>query len=60
MSVFDPRIVLAILGPVFLLLALRDRSTAGRLTPRARAWFTIGLIFSAVAVWLWWPVIASA
>lgn len=60
MSIFDPRLVLAVLGPVFLLLALRDLAVARRLTPRAKAWGTIGLVFCAVATWLWWPALRGA
>jgi hypothetical protein len=53
MSAFDPRIVLAVLGPLFLLLGVWRLLKAGALVPQARAWLLIGAIFSAVAIWLW-------
>jgi len=53
MSPFDPRLVLAVLGPLFLLLGLWRVLAARALVPQARAWLLIGAIFSAVAIWLW-------
>jgi hypothetical protein len=53
MPSIDVRLIFAILGPLFLLLAAWRYSRAGRLVPQARAWLIIGIIFSAVAAWLW-------
>ena len=54
MSAFDPRFVFAVLGPLFLLLALVSFWRAGRWAPQGRTWLLIGVIFCAVAAWLWW------
>ena len=54
MSAFDPRLVLAVLGPLFLLLGLwRMLRAGGAVVPQARTWLLVGAIFSAVAIWLW-------
>lgn len=50
----DPKLVFAILGPLFLLLGAWRLGQARRLSPQARAWLLIGVIFCAVAAWLWW------
>jgi hypothetical protein len=42
----------AILGPVFLALGLLSLVQARALTGQARTWLLLGIIFSAVAVWL--------
>lgn len=54
MPVFDAKLILAVLGPLFLLLALLQRLRRGSLQPSGRAWLRVGLIFVAVAAWLWW------
>ena len=54
MPSIDARLIFAVLGPLFLLLAAWSYSRAGRLAPQAKAWLIIGIIFSAVAAWLWW------
>lgn len=54
MPPIDAALILAVLGPIFLLLAAVQRQRDGRLAPRARAWLRVGLIFCAVAAWLWW------
>ncbi len=53
MPVPDIKTVFAVLGPLFLLLAVWRGSRAGGSVPQARAWLIIGVIFSAVATWLW-------
>ncbi len=50
----DARLIMSILGPLFLALAAWRYQRAGSLVPQARAWLIVGLIFSAVAAWLWW------
>ena len=50
----EPRWVFTVLGPLFLLLAAWSYSRAGSLVPQAKTWLIIGIIFSAVAAWLWW------
>jgi hypothetical protein len=50
---FDVKLVFSVLGPLFLVLAVWRIGSAGRLVPQARAWLLVGLIFSAVAAWLW-------
>lgn len=50
----DTKIVFAILGPLFLMMAGWRTLKAGKLIPQAKAWLVIGSIFSAVAAWLWW------
>ena len=54
MPSIDARLIFAVLGPLFLLLAAWSYSRAGSLVPQAKAWLIIGIIFSAVAAWLWW------
>ena len=47
------RTIFAVLGPLFLLLAVW-RSVGGARNPvQARTWLVIGVIFSAVAAWLY-------
>jgi len=46
-------LIFAILGPLFLLLAGWRTVIAGKLVPQAKTWLIIGIIFSAVAAWLW-------
>lgn len=50
----DAKLILTVLAPVFLLLAAVQWWRAKRLEPSGRAWLRIGLIFAAVAAWLWW------
>lgn len=50
----DPKFVFAVLGPAFLLLAAWSRWRDGGRSPRGRAWWLVGVIFCAVAAWLWW------
>ena len=54
MPAFDAKLVLALLGPMFLALGCLRCLRAGRLVPQARAWLIIGVIFCGVAAWLWW------
>ena len=49
----DAKIIFAILGPLFLMMAGWRTVRAGKLVPQAKTWLTIGFIFSAVAAWLW-------
>jgi hypothetical protein len=50
----DAKLILTVLAPVFLLLAAAQWWRGGRLQPSGRAWLRVGLIFAAVAAWLWW------
>ena len=54
MPTLDPKLIFAVLGPLFLLLAAWSRGHAGRWRPQGRTWLLIGVIFCAVAAWLWW------
>ena len=54
MPAFDAKLILSILGPLFLLLAAVQWWRVGALRPSGRAWLRVGLIFVAVAAWLWW------
>ena len=49
----DAKTIFAVLGPLFLLLAAWRSVQAGKLVPQARTWGLVGLIFSLVALWLW-------
>lgn len=40
------------LGPLFLLLGAGVSVRARRVTPQARTWLILGVVFSAVALWL--------
>jgi hypothetical protein len=53
MSMFDPKLIFAVLGPLFLLLGAVRCAFAGGLVPQGKTWLLIGGIFSAVALWLW-------
>lgn len=48
----EPRLIFAVLGPLFLLLAGWRYLRAGSLVPQAKTWLIIGIIFSLVAAWL--------
>lgn len=48
------QLIFTVLGPLFLLLGAWRCISAGRLVPQGRTWLLIGVIFSAVAAWLWW------
>jgi hypothetical protein len=52
-SMFDPKLIFAVLGPLFLLLGAVRCALAGRLAPQGKTWLLIGGIFSGVALWLW-------
>lgn len=55
MPPIDAKTLLAVLGPLFLLLAgWRCLRAGGGVPPQARAWLLVGAIFCAVAAWLWW------
>ena len=45
--------VFGVIGPALLLVAIVQRYRHGSWTPRAEAWLHVGLIFSAVALWLY-------
>lgn len=54
MTTFDVRLLFTVLGPLFLAAALWRWWRAGPLlVPQARAWLIVGVMFSAVAAWLW-------
>ena len=50
----DAKLIFAVVGPLFLLLAAAQWWRGGKLRPSGRAWLRVGLIFGAVAGWLWW------
>jgi hypothetical protein len=54
MPSIDVKWLFSVLGPLFLLLALWSYAHAGRWAPQGRTWAIIGVIFCAVAAWLWW------
>ena len=54
MPAIDAKLILTILGPLFLLLAAVQWWRAGALQPSGRAWLRVGVIFIAIAAWLWW------
>jgi hypothetical protein len=56
MPPIDTKLIFAVLGPLFLLLGLASLIRAGRMVPQAKTWLIIGVIFSAVAAWLWFGV----
>lgn len=49
----DAKTILAVLGPLFLLLAAWRTVQARRLVPQARTWWIVGGVFSLVSLWLW-------
>jgi surface polysaccharide O-acyltransferase-like enzyme len=49
----ETRLIFAILGPLFLMMAGWRTLRAGKLVPQAKTWLIICIIFSAVAAWLW-------
>ena len=53
MAPFDPKLLFAVLGPLFLVLGAWRGLHAGTLVPQARTWLLLGAIFSAIAAWLW-------
>jgi hypothetical protein len=53
MEHLDAKTILAVLGPVFLLLAAWRTVQARALVPQARTWWIVGGVFSLVALWLW-------
>ena len=50
----DAKLIFSVIGPLFLLLAAAQWWHGGKLRPSGHAWLRVGLIFGAVAVWLWW------
>jgi hypothetical protein len=56
MPTIDAKLIFAVLGPVFLVLGSVSLIRAGRMVPQAKTWLMIGVIFSAVAAWLWFGV----
>jgi hypothetical protein len=53
MPTIDAKLIFAVLGPLFLVLGLASLVRAGRMVPQAKTWLMVGVIFSAVAAWLW-------
>jgi hypothetical protein len=49
----DAKLIFVVLGAIFLIMGLTSWVKAGRIQPAAKAWLTIGVIFSAVSAWLW-------
>ena len=58
MPAIPAHLIFAVLGPLFLLLGAWRCIRAGSLVPQARTWLILGLIFSAVAVYLGWSLTA--
>ncbi len=56
MTNIDAKLIFAVLGPAFLLMALLSVLRSGRLQPQSQTWVLVGTIFSLVAAWLWWGV----
>ncbi len=54
MSALDTRLIFAVLGALFVLLGGVNCWRARSVTPRARTWLLLGLIFCGVAAWLTW------
>lgn len=52
MPTIDAKLIFAVVGPLFLLLAVAQWWRGGRLRPSGRAWLRVGLIFGVMAVWL--------
>ena len=48
----DAKLIFAVVGPLFLLLAAAQWWLGGKLRPSGRVWLRVGLIFSVVAGWL--------
>ena len=59
MPAITAQLVFSVFGPLFLLLGAWRCFGAGSLVPQGRTWLIIGVIFSAVAVWLWWSQAAA-
>ena len=59
MPTLDAKLILAVLGAGFLLLAAAQRGRDGRLRPSGKTWLRIGLIFAGIASWLWWRAFAT-
>lgn len=55
----DAKLILAILGPLFLLISAAQWWRWGALRPSGRAWLRVGVAFSLVAAWLWWSAQSS-
>ncbi|MDN3920016.1 hypothetical protein [Roseateles violae] len=54
MPAFEPRLLFAVLGAVFLLLGAVRSLRAGAVSPQGRTWLLLGLIFGVMASWLHW------
>jgi hypothetical protein len=54
MSAISAQLVFSVLGPLFLVLGAWRCIGAAKTVPQGRTWLIIGLIFSAVAAYLWW------
>ena len=54
MPTVTAQLIFTVLGPLFLLLGAWRCISAGHFESPGRTWVLIGVIFSAVAAWLWW------
>jgi hypothetical protein len=54
MPTLDAKWILALAGPLFLVLAGWQWWRWGRLGPKGKALLRVGAVFVAVAAWLWW------
>jgi len=59
MPAVTAQLIFAVLGPLFLLLGTWRCISAGSMVSQGRTWLIVGLIFSAVAAWLWWTQTAA-
>lgn len=59
MPAITAQLIFAILGPFFLLLGAWRCIKAGSFLPQGGTWLIIGVLFSAVAAWLWWSQAAG-
>jgi hypothetical protein len=48
----EPKLILALLGPVFLVLGGLRWLRAGRVVPQARVWLIVSIAFCVTAAWL--------
>ena len=58
-SPFTAQLVFAVLGPLFLLAGAWRCLGADRNLAQGRTWLIVGVIFCAVAFYLWWSGAAT-
>jgi hypothetical protein len=50
----EAKLVFALLGPTLLVIGALRCWRAGALVAQGRIWMFVGVVFSAMAAWLWW------